>query len=316
MSALNEAWERFWFAEESTAPLAVFRICFGLLVMGWTLSTVGQLDDFFSPGGILPSQPADLADGAWGVLGWVNSSTAAAIVWVVLLAAAAALLVGWHARLAALLVLVGIIAFERRNPFVYNSGDALIRVLAFYLVLAPSGAALSLDRRRRARERFWEWPMRAPWAMRLVQIQISVIYLSTLWIKVRGTAWNDGTAASYALRLDDLRRLPLPDFLGDSLLLSNLMTYGTLALEASLGILVWNRRARPYVLALGVGLHLSIEYQLRIGFFSIAMLVAYLAFVPGDAMERFVAAARARLEQALEGMRARRAAPRRAARAG
>jgi hypothetical protein len=32
---------------------------------------------------------------------------------------------------------------------VFNSGDGLLRVIAFYMMLAPSGASLSLDRRRR-----------------------------------------------------------------------------------------------------------------------------------------------------------------------
>lgn len=75
-------------------------------------------------------------------------------------------------------------------------------MIAFYLVLAPSGAALSVDRWRRAKDRFWEFPQRAPWALRLIQVQISVVYLSTVWSKVQGTTWNDGTAVSYALRMD------------------------------------------------------------------------------------------------------------------
>ena len=60
----------------------------------------------------------------------------------------------------------------------------------------------------------------------------------------------------------------------------NLATYGTLAMELALGVLVWNRRARPWVLAMGFAMHVSIAYSIRVGFFSLAMFTLYLAFVP------------------------------------
>jgi hypothetical protein len=70
------------------------------------------------------------------------------------------------------------------------------------------------------------------------------------------------------------------------------MTYGTLAVEFSIGVLVWNRRLRPYVLLAGIALHLSIELTMRIGFFSWAVLVAYLAFVPPEHAELAIQRAR------------------------
>jgi hypothetical protein len=81
------------------------------------------------------------------------------------------------------------------------------------------------------------------------------------------------------MRISDLNRLPLPGFLIHSALLSNLMTYGTLAVEFSVPILIWNRRLRPWVMLVGVSLHLGIEYSIRVGFFSLAMLTMYLSFV-------------------------------------
>jgi hypothetical protein len=202
---------------------------------------------------------------------------------------------GAWTRIAAAVVFVGLMSFERRNPFVLNSGDQLLRAIAVYLVLAPSGVALSVDRWRRAKHRFWEFPQRAPWTLRLIQIQISILYISTVWAKVRGTTWNDGTATSYALRIEDIARFPVPDFIAESLLLVNLFTFGTLALELSLGVLIWNRALRPYVIAMGVLLHLSIEYQIRVGFFGAAIFTGYLAFVPPARMDAVVLLVRDRL---------------------
>jgi hypothetical protein len=220
---------------------------------------------------------------------------------VVTLASAVSLVIGYHARVAALLVFLGVLSFERRNPFVFDSGDSLIRIIAFYLALSPSGAALSLDRWRRARERFWEMPLRTQWGLRLMQIQLSVVYLSTVWAKTRGVTWNNGTAVSYALRIKDLERFHVPTTISDSVFLSNVMTYGTLAIELAIAVLVWNRRARPWVLGLGVALHLGIEYSIRVGFFTLAMFVLYLAVVPPDAATRLIAGVRDRLRRQARG---------------
>lgn len=296
LEAINEGWERFWFVPVSTSTLGVVRIAFGLVITAWTVSLLPQLMSMFGDDGILPEQPAR-GQGVWGLLAIEGGDAAVIGLFIALLVASVCLLVGFWTRIAAVLVFLGILSFERRNPFVFNSGDVLLRAMAFYLMLAPSGTSLSVDRWRRAKERFWEFPQRAPWALRLIQIQISIVYLSTVWSKVRGTTWNDGTAVSYALRIEDLERFAVPNFIPESLLIVNLLTFATLAIELSLGVLIWNRALRPYVIALGVVLHLSIEYQLRVGFFTAAIFTGYLAFVPPGRMDAVVLTLRDRLSQ-------------------
>jgi hypothetical protein len=294
VSRVARAWERFWFEPEPTSTLAFVRIAFGLVALAWALALLADFSAWFGGDGILPRHPAPVR-GTWGPLDVVGGDAAAAVCLVVLALASACVVVGYRTRAAAALVFLGLLAFQRRDPFVFDSGDALLRITALFVALSPAGASLSLDRARRARERFWEFPARAPWALRLMQVQLSVLYVATAWTKLRGTTWNDGTAVSYSLRLDDLERFPVPHFVTDSLLLANLMTYGTLAIELAIGVLVWNRRARPWVLGLGVALHLGIEYSIRVGFFTLALLVLYLAFVPSDTAARVALAVRDRV---------------------
>jgi hypothetical protein len=288
---LWSGWQRFWFDPQQTSSLALFRIAFGLLATAWTATLIPDMDAFYGPDGILPKKPAS-GPGGWGILGLSDSQALLIVVFVATLCAALALTVGLFTRLAAVVVWIGIVSLEHRNGLVNNSGDGVIRDLAFLCALSPAGAALSLDRLRKAPGRFWEFPARAPWAWRLIQIQLSVGYLSAVWCKVRNEVWNNGTAVSYALRMEDLRRLEVPAFVTHSVLLTNMLTFGTLAVELSLGVLVWNRRARPWVLAMGVCLHLGIDAALVIGFFSYAMLTAYLAFVSPETATRFILATR------------------------
>jgi Vitamin K-dependent gamma-carboxylase len=297
LAAALAGWNRFWFAPVSTAPLAVFRIVFGVLVFFWTLSLLPELSAFFTKGGILPRQQ-HYTGGAWGLFGTFPSHTAVVIVWALLLVASIALVLGFCSQLAAAVVLVAVMAFERRNPWVFNSGDGLMRLLAFYLIFAPASVSLSLRRFLRDRAEFWTFPERAAWPMRLLQIQFSAIYLTAVWDKVRGTDWNNGTAVSIALRITDLQRFPVPGFVTHSLLLSNLLSFGTLAIELSLGVLVWNRTLRPYVLLAGLSLHLGIEYSIRVGFFGLSILSMYLLWVPPARMEAVLLVLRRRLSRA------------------
>jgi uncharacterized membrane protein YphA (DoxX/SURF4 family) len=282
----TNGWTRFWFAPTSTATMALFRIALGLLLVFWTIALAPDLKAFFTEEGLRP--PPNSSGWLWNVFEVLGEHTAVYVVWALLLVASICLVLGLFTRVAAVVAFLAVLSFERQNEWVFNSGDFLIRNMCFYLALMPSGAALSLDRLRRHRDRFWEFPLRAPWALRLVQIQLSVVYIATVWAKLRGDTWNDGTAVSYALRVEDLMRFQFPSAVTESLFLSNLLTFGTLFTEASIGILVWNRRARPWVLVAGVLLHLGIELTLDVGFFSLAMFVLYLSFVSPEASERFV----------------------------
>jgi hypothetical protein len=301
--AVIEAWNSFWFKPTSTSTLAVFRIAFGLVVLAWSISLVPDATSLFTKNGILTDQPnyTGLVGGAWGLLGVFPSKAAMIVLLVALIVASLCLMLGVFSQAAALIVFLGVISFERRDPFVFNSGDVLIRLLAFYLIFAPASAALSLQRFVRDRESFWTFPERAPWAMRLIQIQFSVVYLIAVWTKVRGTTWNVGTAVSFALRISDLNRFPVPSFVQNSALISNFFTFGTLALELSLAILVWNRKLRPWVLLAGLSLHLGIEYSIRVGFYGLAIMSMYLIWVPPERMDALLLALRRRLSRSRVG---------------
>ncbi len=194
-------------------------------------------------------------------------------------------MIGWHSRLAAVAVFVLIFSFQHRDLWVFNSGDTVVRLEALFLALSPCGAALSVDQRRRTKT-FWSAEERARWPVRLLQVQLSLIYSAALLTKLNGTSWPQGTAVSYALRIQDLQLLTAPQWLTGSALLMNAATWATMAVEFSLVILVWNRRLRPWVLAAGVIMHTVIMMTVAVGFFTLAMFVLYLAFVPPETVER------------------------------
>lgn len=138
-------------------------------------------------------------------------------------------------------------------------------------------------------------PAGGSWSLRLLQLQVSAIYLAAAAAKLQGDAWRDGDAVALALGVPQAARFPAPEVLTTSPAAAQLLTWGTIGLEAAIAILVWNGRLRPWVLAAGACFHLAIDYSLRAGFFSWAMLVCYLAFVNPDAAARLIERASERL---------------------
>jgi ABC-type multidrug transport system fused ATPase/permease subunit len=283
LAAAVQTWRMFWFRPQPAYPLGLVRMAFGAVAIGWTVSLLPDLYQLFGPNGIEPQQPGGAF--SWGVFATWNSDRALLIGWAVLLVSSVALAIGWHSRLAALAVFALIVSFEHRDPWVWNSGDVAVRIEALFLALSPCGAALSLDQGR-STGTFWSAQQRPQWPVRLMQLQLSLIYVASALTKMNGSAWPQGTAVSYALRLQDLMLLPTPHWLTNSALLMNAVTWGTLAVELSVAILVWNRRLRPWVLAAGVVMHTMIMITIAVGFFTLAMFVLYLAFIPPETVQR------------------------------
>ncbi len=276
VAALGLAWRSFWFEPKEMFTLGLIRIAFGGLAALWALWLIPMRRGLLEVDGVTPSQPP-IAH-TWGVFAVWNSNGAVMAGIAVLLLSAIALAVGWHSRIAAVVVFVLILSFERRFPWGFNSGDALIRIEALLIAISPCGSALSLDQRRTTGS-FWSAQTRPNWPIRLVQVQLSLIYLAAVQAKLSGASWMQGTAVSYVLRIDDMQRVPLPNWLVTNALAMNAATWGTLAVELAVGVLVWVPRCRPWVLSAGILMHLMIDIHLQIGIFSYAMFVMYLAWV-------------------------------------
>jgi hypothetical protein len=276
VSALGNGWNRFWFERRSIAPLVLLRSAFGFLVFLWAVSIAGDATTFFGHDGVLGNYPTRPA--GWNLLELWTSDTAVIVLVTAIALGGLCLAVGVASRPASVVVFAGIISMAERNPWIGNGGDGLLRALAFYVMVAAFATGGFAPGRGQPYAR------RAVWPLRLIQVQMSVLYLATVWAKLRGTTWPHGTAVGYAFRFEDLGRFPLPDVTA-WLPAANAITWAVVGVELALGVLVWFRKLRPWVLLAGVCLHLGIEYRLRVGFFSWAILVTYLAWVTPSAAE-------------------------------
>jgi hypothetical protein len=82
-------------------------------------------------------------------------------------------------------------------------------------------------------------------------------------------------------------RFPSPVFAGLGAW-DQVLTWGTLAIEASVPLLLWNPRLRWLGFALGLGMHAAIGVLGRLEVFFVVMLPLYAAFLERRDFERAV----------------------------
>jgi Vitamin K-dependent gamma-carboxylase len=291
LKSLLQAWNSFFFAEQSPTPIALFRILYGVLVIStlillypdwlnwfgthaWTsLSTMNTLEpgtrlNLFK---IIPQQD-----------GWIEG-----FFWL-FLSSAVLLTFGFLTRLNSIFVFLCLASIQQRNLYITHGGDTFLRVAGFFLIFAPAGAALSVDRLIRiwrGKEGAGIAP-RPPWAQRMIQFELSLVYFATFCWKVEGVPWIQGTALYYVYHLDELQRFPVPSWLERPAILK-IGSWFALALEFSLGVLIWVKELRYYLLALGLLFHLWLEYSLNVPMFQWDILSAYVLFIDPADLSRF-----------------------------
>jgi hypothetical protein len=111
---------------------------------------------------------------------------------------------------------------------------------------------------------------------------MSLLYVTAAWSKSMGVNWVNGTALYYIYHLDQFHRFPVPLWV-QSAALVKVGTWLTLVIELSLGVLVWFKELRHFVLLVGVVFHLAIEYSLNIPLFEWILISTYVLFLsPAD----------------------------------
>jgi len=287
LRSLARAWNEFFFAPQVPTPISLFRILYGCCVIAtlillrpdwltwfgvhsWeTLATIRQIE----PGMRLNLFTVIPQSDPWII----------ALFWVFLISAVC-LTIGFLTRLNTVIVYLCLTSIHQRNLYINHGGDTFLRVAGFFLIFAPAGAAFSLDRLLRIRrgKEGAEIQPRSPWAQRMIQFELALVYFTSFWWKSMGAPWVNGAALYYVLHLEEIRRFPLPPWIQQPVILK-LGSWLALALEFSLGVLIWIKELRYPLLLAGLLFHLSLEYMLNIPMFQWDILTAYVLFVdPAD----------------------------------
>jgi len=290
---------RHLFKPESPMSLCLFRIAFGLVLLEYCVLTAPEVLTYFSDtNGILRLETLKTVFGipVIDVLtllppgdGWLIAFFAFFSL------ACVCFTLGLFSRPSSVIVYVGMVSFLHRNIFVHHGGIHLMCIAAFWMMFAPIGAALSLDR-------LW-FKSKSPsesqcslWAVKAYQFQFALVYWQSSLAKLAAPSWWDGTAMYYVFRHSEFARFPVP-IVPQNMVLLKMSTWGALFIEFLGWTFIWFRETRYAVLIALLALHLGIEYAMNIPMFEHIMIASLVLFVPSEDSEKFVTWFKGRLRK-------------------
>ncbi|MCA8986291.1 MAG: HTTM domain-containing protein [Planctomycetaceae bacterium] len=193
-------------------------------------------------------------------------------------------MIGLFTRVTSVLSLMILVSYAYRARYANYGLDQINAILMLYVCLANSGAYLSVDR--------WLKSLRTGKsmldpvkpgvatniAMRMTQLHYCVIYMAAGLGKLQGDTWWDGSAMWRGLANAEYQTLDMT-WLAYFPWVTEFITHLTIAWEVSFAFLIWRPLARPWMLLLGTGMHLSIGLMLGMWTFGTCMTFGYLAFL-------------------------------------
>jgi Vitamin K-dependent gamma-carboxylase len=280
-------WSRFLFGPISARPLGAFRIAFGLIILMYLGIMSVEFDHWYTGAGLLQGTEAREAAGPlrFSPLQYVTDPTVAHLFYAFTVAVAVGFTLGWRTRLMSVLLYLCMLSLYHRNVSSNGGPDAVPFIVTFYMMFCPSGAAYSLDALKAARKRgSAAEPLIVPWGVRLLQMQICLIYFQSTIIKLQGQLWLNGTTVHHILFLREYRDQNL-EVLAQYPLLINFMTHGAILTQFALAFWLWFRPTRRWAMLAGLALHAGIRPILNIPAFGEVMTAVYLTFLAPDELD-------------------------------
>jgi hypothetical protein len=229
------------------------------------------------------------------------------------LVVAVLLTVGLATRIISALAWVLMLGYLHRAPATLFSMDVLLALVLLYLMVGPSGAALSLDRLiARFRVALGALTKHQPLpritlassvsanvVLRLFQVHFCIICFAAGASKLQGAAWSSGTAFWQVLSNYELTPGRSESF--TTLLhwltanrivwevIGSAASIFTLGLELGLPFLIWVPRLRWLMIIGAVVLYTGIALTMGLVAFSLLMMVIVIAFMPAVTVNAFLA---------------------------
>jgi hypothetical protein len=308
----GSGWNRFWLTAGDPYVLGPLRVVVGLVALYLHATYTPDLARFLAADGLAPVEIVESLEQSAGVQGLADDrrvdvpalsylsylSTqqelhiAHAAGFVVL----AIYTLGWHTRIAAVLALVVVLAYVQRAPMFSGLAEALLAILMFYLCIGPAGASWSLDswiagRRRRPDDRApLASSISAGVALRLLQVHLAMFYATMGLSKLMSDAWWSGDGIWWLLARPESRLVDLT-FLashGATDKLLDAWCHAQVAFELCFALLIWNRLARPLLIAVSLVLWPLLTLATGQTAFLPLILAANLAFVDSAWLRQFL----------------------------
>jgi hypothetical protein len=291
ISRIRRNWNPFFFTPLDARPVALFRILSGCLMCWFMAAALPNWHRFFAADGMIslvsPSLENTRVNSSFGMFYWTEGIIPITAWWFVGMGLSLMFLLGCKTRWATVGLYFFIEAMLKRNPYIANGEELVLRMCLLYLALVNCGAVWSLDAMKAARQGRPACPVVPGWPVRMMQINIAMIYVISLPYKfAQDPAWVTGDAMHWTVASDMWGPFEHPWLtLAFGGLLRKLMTFGTVLVEAIFPLAVWFRPTRRTAIIAIAGLHLGIALTIpNVTHFTLSMVCAFAAFLTSEDM--------------------------------
>jgi len=300
----GNAWNRFWFTPADPLPLCLLRVLAGSMALYLHATYTPDLLRFFGANGLLPVETVRQLRGdgfALSYLDYLSGGTELRVAHVLGFVVLACFTLGFFTRTASVGALVVVLSYIHRGPWLTHLVEPILAFVLIYLCLAPCGRYLSIDRwlalRNAARRGVppaspERQSVAANVALRLLQIHLALVYLMMAAGKLSGAAleagpvWWTGEALWWLIAKPESRLVDLTG-LHQHPYVINAWTHAVAWGELAFGLLIFNRWARPPLLALATVLWISLAAVTGFVPFCATMIFANAAFISPAALRRW-----------------------------
>jgi hypothetical protein len=296
----SHGWNRFWFTPADSLPLSVIRVLTGLIGMYWYLTLAPDLNRLLGPGGWLPVDAVKQLEGRAAPFqpSYFDYFTGTPELWIVYVIGAlvlAAFAVGWYSRITAALALVVVLSTIHRAPLLGTQVETVLTLVLFYLAFAPTGDYLSVDAWLALRRRATPGPalpvaqshvsLSAGVVLRALQVHLAMLYACMGLSKLFAESWWTGLSVWWLIARSESRLMDLT-WLHSHPFIVNCWSHAIVLFELAFAILIWNRLARPLLLAVAVVIWISVTLLTGQVPYLVMILTANLAFVSPEFLRR------------------------------
>ncbi|MFY0591927.1 HTTM domain-containing protein [Roseivirga sp.] len=291
IEGIYSAWQTFFFEPQEGYTIALFRIGFGIILLREAFYIMANLEEYLGPNGLVGydryySRSRKVTFSLF--LYFPPTMRSVKGIMILHFLGIVGMILGFLTPLCIAVTFITTRSIVNRNPSICNGGDNVSRIMLFYLIFANAGHVYSLDEILfyNADSSGISHTLVSPWAIRLMQIQFSIIYLNTTYWKMKGTTYREGTAVYYAMNNHIYSRGRIPVWFIQKPMVF-VLTWGALAVEFFLGFGVWIEELRPATVIAGMGLHCVMEYMMNVHLFGWYMITCWILFIDPITISNF-----------------------------
>lgn len=294
--------ESFFFAPRNATSFGLMRISWALTVFVSMMMELPDITRYYSNVGFVPPSLEYLilrSDLRFTIFNVADSPAFVISMYAALLWSCIFMLLGIFPRISTILSVLLYCSFHEKNPFPLAGGETVLRSIGFLLMISPGIEALSFKRLSiqwqhfRIHTKILGPLMMSAWPKRLLLWEFMIIYITSVWSKLSGDMWIQGTAVAIALEHPHFAKYPqLSNVLS---IFSPLFSWATITLELAWALLLVPKRfiektflkkgrLRRCLLVASFLFHLAIQILLIVGTFLYAMTTGLLGLVEGEDM--------------------------------